>query len=185
MFRQAPSFPYHELGIVEDGTTASRAISKDAFVIWNGSSYFASTDILQGATLEEDVNLTAIPDGVINGVISALNNMIDLYSTSEVACGTWIDGKTIYRRVYSFGALPNTTIKYLDSGLTDVATKIIKIWGMAYDRNNTFNVRPLPLADATTANCIRLDMIADGRISIGTGANWSSYDAYVFIEYIK
>ena len=74
MFRQAPSFPYHDLGIVEDGNTASRAISKDAFVIWKGASYFASTDILQGATLEEDVNLTAIPDGVINGVVEALNN---------------------------------------------------------------------------------------------------------------
>lgn len=74
MFRQAPSFPYHDLGIVEDGNTASRAISKDAFVIWKGESYFASTDILQGATLEEDVNLTAIPDGVINGVVDAMNN---------------------------------------------------------------------------------------------------------------
>lgn len=80
-FNQAPSFPYHELGIVEDGTTASRAISKDSYVIWKGSSYFASTDILQGATLEEDVNLTAIPDGVINGVVGALNNKIPQYVT--------------------------------------------------------------------------------------------------------
>lgn len=76
MFRQAPSFPYHDLGIVEDGNTASRAISKDAYVIWKGSSYFASTDILQGATLEEDVNLIAIPDGVINGVVEAVNNKL-------------------------------------------------------------------------------------------------------------
>lgn len=74
MFRQAPSFPYHDLGIVEDGNTASRAISKDSYVIWKGESYFASTDILQGATLEENVNLTAIPDGVINGVVDAVNN---------------------------------------------------------------------------------------------------------------
>lgn len=83
MFRQAPSFPYHDLGIVEDGNTASRAISKDAFVIWKGSSYFASTDILQGATLEEDVNLTAIPDGVINGVVSALNNNLEYEELSD------------------------------------------------------------------------------------------------------
>lgn len=76
MFRQAPSFAYHDLGIVEDGDTASQAIEKDKFVIWKGASYFASTDILQGATLEEDVNLTAIPDGVINGVVSALNNKL-------------------------------------------------------------------------------------------------------------
>ena len=102
MFRQAPSFPYHDLGIVEDGTTASRAISKDAYVIWKGASYFASTDILQGATLEEDVNLTAIPDGVINGVVSALNNKINRYSSSEIECGTWVDGKTLYRKVITF-----------------------------------------------------------------------------------
>lgn len=90
MFRQAPSFPYHELGIVEDGTTASRAISKDSYVIWKGSSYFASTDILQGATLEEDVNLTAIPDGVINGVVDAAQKVtysliVNTYEASAYA----------------------------------------------------------------------------------------------------
>ena len=79
MYRQAPSFAYHDLGIVEDGDTASQAIEKDKFVIWKGASYFASTDIMQGATLEEDVNLTAIPDGVINGVVEAVNSKIKLF----------------------------------------------------------------------------------------------------------
>ena len=79
MYRQAPSFAYHDLGIVEDGDTASQAIEKDKFVIWKGASYFASTAIMQGETLEEDVNLTAIPDGVINGVVSALNNNFPFY----------------------------------------------------------------------------------------------------------
>ena len=83
MFRQAPSFAYHDLGIVEDGDTASQAIEKDKFVIWKGSSYFASTDILQGATLEEDVNLTAIPDGVINGVVESLGNNSPQIITNE------------------------------------------------------------------------------------------------------
>lgn len=41
------------------------------------------------------------------------------YSTSEVNTGfKWIDGKTIYKKTYNFGALPNNTIKNLAHGLS-------------------------------------------------------------------
>ena len=66
----APSLPYDRMGIVEDGDTASRAISKDSYVIWKGADYFAKTDILQGAAFVVDTNLTAIPEGVVNAVNS-------------------------------------------------------------------------------------------------------------------
>lgn len=72
-FSQAPGLPYSKLGIPEDGDTASRAISKGKYVIWKGKNYFAKTDILQGETFVEDTNLTEIPDGVLNGIVDALD----------------------------------------------------------------------------------------------------------------
>ena len=72
-FSQAPALPYGELGIVEDGDTASQAIEKDKYVIWKGGNYFAKTDILQGETFVVDTNLTEITEGAINGLAEALN----------------------------------------------------------------------------------------------------------------
>ena len=73
-FNQAPALPYRNLGIVQDGDTASQAIEKDKYVIWKGGNYFAKTDILQGETFVVDTNLTEIPDGAINGIVDALNS---------------------------------------------------------------------------------------------------------------
>ena len=72
-FNQAPALPYRNLGIVEDGDTASQAIEKDKYVIWKGQNYFTKTDILQGETFVVDTNLTAMPEGVINGIVDTLS----------------------------------------------------------------------------------------------------------------
>jgi len=75
-FDQAPALPYRNLGIVQDGDTASQSIQKDKYVIWKGGNYFAKTDILQGETFVVDTNLTEITEGAINGIVSALNASI-------------------------------------------------------------------------------------------------------------
>lgn len=75
-YTQAPALPYRNLGIVQDGDTASQAIEKDKYVIWKGGNYFAKTDILQGETFVVDTNLTEIPDGAINGIVDGLKASI-------------------------------------------------------------------------------------------------------------
>ena len=83
-FNQAPALPYRNLGIVQDGDTASQAIEKDKYIIWKGSNYFAKTDILQGETFVVDTNLTAMPEGVINGIVDALNASLEWHYLGEV-----------------------------------------------------------------------------------------------------
>ena len=153
MFRQAPSFPYHDLGIVEDGTTASRAISKDAYVIWKGSSYFASTDILQGATLEEDVNLTAIPDGVINGVVNTANsNLCGYIDVSRILLEgqnkseTWVATENAWAYVGGTGdGSSGQTIGYID----DVPVFRASAYG------NQFNSAFFPIKKGQTLKIVR------------------------------
>ena len=96
LFKQAPSLPYKDIGIVQDGIVASRSIEKNKYVIWKGNSYFTKTNILQGETFEENVNIIEIPDGVINGVV---NNIFDFTLDKEIRVGTWTDGKPLYRIV--------------------------------------------------------------------------------------
>ena len=76
-FIPAPALPYDGIGIVEDGNTASRAISKDQIVIWKGDNYYAKTDILQGASFVVNTNLTAIPDGVVNRLVESVKSVSD------------------------------------------------------------------------------------------------------------
>ena len=85
-FFPAPSLPYKGIGIVEDGDTASRAIDKDQIVIWKGANYYAKTAILQGATFVVDTNLTAIPDGVVNNIVSKMiknTDIVDNLTTND------------------------------------------------------------------------------------------------------
>ena len=95
-FNQAPALPYRNLGIVEDGDTASRAISKGKYVIWKGKNYFAKTDILQGETFVEDTNLTEIPDGALNGIADALNSnwiLLKKFASSDLDKVVELNGK--------------------------------------------------------------------------------------------
>ena len=46
-----------------------------------------------------------------------------IYSTTEQAIGTWIDGKTIYRKVVSCGTLPDKTDKNVAHGLNNNSSR--------------------------------------------------------------
>lgn len=60
------------IGIVENGDTASQNITEGQFVIWKGVLYTASAAIASGATLAVGTNLTAVSDGAANALNSKL-----------------------------------------------------------------------------------------------------------------
>lgn len=109
------------------------------------------------------------------GVLSADRQIVD-YSTTEQATGKkWIDGSDIFRKVISFGELPNTTTKSVDSGLTNV--KILKIYGVAISSSVTI---PLPYSNEATL------YFANGDVCVATSSDFTTYaDSYVVLEYIK
>ena len=56
-------------------------------------------------------DLTTLNTTAKTSVVSAINevNNNSIYSSSEIAVGTWIDNKTIYRRTYEISVAANTT----------------------------------------------------------------------------
>ena len=62
----------------------------------------------------------------------------EIYSTDETAIGTWIDGKTLYRKVFT-----NVSSGF-NIGLTDSNANIVNLYGHAHDANNRYNI---PYAD--------------------------------------
>ena len=70
------------IGIVEDGDTASSAITKGQYVVWKGSLYTADGAISSGTTLASSggsKNLTAVTDGGLNSLnanLSVIGNQV-------------------------------------------------------------------------------------------------------------
>lgn len=103
------------------------------------------------------------------------------YSTDEMPVGTWIDGKTIYRKTVNFGTLPNATTEDVPHGISDL-DNVIKLEGIASNGSGT--VVPLPHAHPTAASAIMLSLVSD-NIRIRTGSDRSNHSAYVTIYYTK
>lgn len=104
---------------------------------------------------------------------------------SETTNERFLAGADIYRKFISFGALPNKTSKTISTGITDanyiwidVGNSLVFNGGAAY---------PLPYVDPSdNANSITVRVTGNGQyITIQTGANWSSYSAYISLKYTK
>lgn len=105
------------------------------------------------------------------------------YSTSEKIIGSWIDGKPLYQKTISCGALPNATTKTVAHGISGTYS-IKSIQGYA---NYSTDTMPLPhtgVGDAAGANAISV-AISGSNIVVKTGSDRSNYSAYITIKYTK
>ena len=100
------------------------------------------------------------------------------YSTTEKIIGTWIDGKPIYQKTVSCGALPNNTTKNVAHGITN-ASKFISV--SAYTTNGTnymFLNHPYEYFANVICNAT--------NVMLRTNTNLSAYtETYVTIQYTK
>ena len=105
------------------------------------------------------------------------------FSTDEKVIGRWTNGKPLYQKTYSCGALPNNNGKTIDSGIDNIE-RCIYIWGCAFSPS-TNNMCTLPYVHSTgLSNQILLDFRANKNIYINTTGNKSSYtESYVTIQY--
>ena len=97
----------------------------------------ATSSVLGGVKIGE--NMT-IEDGVINPsylVVANKFNKADLYSTTEKVVGCWTDGRPIYQKTISCGALPNNTIKEVSLGVSNLK-EVVKSFGVA--TNGTYTM---------------------------------------------
>lgn len=103
------------------------------------------------------------------------------YSTSqEVACGTWIDGKTIYKKTINFGTLPNSTNKTVAHNISGFGD-LVKIDGVAYN-SNTGNYFPITFNDSTRCAVAYANAT---NVVVFTNSDLTQYKAYISICYTK
>jgi hypothetical protein len=105
------------------------------------------------------------------------------YSTSETSTGkTWINGKTIYRKVINVGTIPNGTVKSVAHNISNL-DMIIHIEGFFY-RSSDKMTRPFSFiySSNTTFAGVQAD-----NTNVSVYASWDNQatDSYVILEYTK
>lgn len=108
---------------------------------------------------------------------------VPVYSTTETICGTWIDGKPIYRKVIDMGALPNATAKDVQHNISNI-DNIVHIYGWAYRSSDNFRI-PLPFTSPDVSANALLGVLGN-YVRITTGTDRSSFAvSYAILEYTK
>lgn len=111
----------------------------------------------------------------------------DIYSTAEQAIGTWIDGKTIYRKVYHIDTVAGTTQYQLDTNsnidfitrysgsIYNPSTGSLYALGSVHSENTSHNYKQLYLNK--NEQVLRMD--------IGDWQTTDGWKLYIILEYTK
>lgn len=156
-------------------TTVVNGNLDDSNIASLSGSKIANASIATAKLEDASVTIPKLATGV-----AALGN----FSTSEVSTGfTWIDGKTIYKKTISVGALPNATTKNTAHGISNLSS-VINISGFAVNSTTFF---PLPHATSASGNLIYgIGVYVSGsNIVMDAGDNRSSFSGYVTLLYTK
>lgn len=107
---------------------------------------------------------------------------LNRYSTTETPIGVWIDGRTIYRRV--FGPITiNSTQTWVSHGITNFET-IINVYG--FFGGSGGDIQPLPKITPDDHNYdLGIGNFYSDRFLIIKGNSLGNTWAYVTLEYIK
>lgn len=132
-----------------------------------------------GVLATDVVETAKIKDGAVTAGKTAFGGS---YTTSEVDTGfKWVDGKTIYKKTVSLGAMPNNTNKNVAHGITTPDT-FIKQEGMITNGTNTHTLPTV--SNSTNTASLRISFTST-NIVLETNANWSTYTGYSTIWYTK
>lgn len=134
--------------------------------------------------LTAGTNIT-ISSNTISASMPAIGtiNRSDIYSTTEKVVGCWTDGRPIYQKSISFGALPNNATKSVAHGLTTLR-RVIDLKGYTY-MPSTGWTSAIPCPSPNSTDSLQLDCDAT-NINIITKADWSGCtETYVNIWYTK
>ena len=106
------------------------------------------------------------------------------FSTDERVIGTWIDGKPLYQKTISCGALPNNTSKVVNHSINNIS-KIINMFGITNNGIETFNF-PTTYYTSTNVNWSTQILANTTYIYIVTNSDMTSFtESYVTLQYTK
>lgn len=140
-------------------------------------AYTKTNWVNNGAPPLSAANLNKIEDGILT--CDTAINSIATYSTSETPVGTWIDGKTIYRKVYKItSGLPGIDT----TGTVDVSDlsidRCVSLRGWTY--STTFGYIDMYFYN-TSSNV----MFLSHNTQISYKYHWTTTELYIIIEYTK
>lgn len=104
----------------------------------------------------------------------------DLYSTTELRCGTWIDGKPIYRKTVKLNNIQVSNQSTASHGIANIDT-VIGVKAVYYDGTNGGMPYPMTTLDGKFLNIAVTASVIQWR---GT-ATFSGHIHYITIEYTK
>lgn len=129
-------------------------------------------------------DISAIGDGTITGALTQLNGK-NTFSFEEVCIGTWMNGKSLYRKMVDFGELPSNSRKDVPINIENANHVHINI-GESFWVTKSNNE-----SNGTSDTFVYMDYIKS--IGMGTGIiviitnneNASKYKAYICLEYTR
>lgn len=123
-------------------------------------------------------NLNQMQTNIENAIISS-NNMLN-YTTTEQIIGKWTNGSNLYRKVISFGTLPNNTTKSVAHNIQNLK-RIVKLEGFAGSNQNLGGIT-LPHA---TSSPVAL-YADDAKVTVLTTNDKTAYtETYIYVYYTK
>lgn len=145
---------------------------------WEHGGGGAGETLPIGSELDFDGNVSDIPDGWEQV------DDVPVYSTTETVCGTWIDGKPLYRKVIDFGTLPSNSSKSVAHGISNLDF-ITHAYGVSESVQDTY-FKTIPSASHSNISSQLNIAINVSNVFISTGQDSSLYTrTYIVLEYTK
>lgn len=104
----------------------------------------------------------------------------NIYSSSEVRVGTWVDGKPIYRKVIDTGSISSTS-KSINHNISNLGT-VTKVYGACVVNGVSYVIPRVSTATVSQQIAIQVSS-TQVQLAVGSDANFDS--SYVCIEYTK
>lgn len=163
----------------------------DSIHVGDAKTNIADTIVDQQAQINEKQNAIFKTNGggeitqTVNGVVEWLNPPMELgveYRTVKRHCG-----KPVYTKAIDFGALPNTTYKTVQTGITN-GDKVLSHTGYVSTGPAIPYVSKSPISQTVGNNPTYQIMFQDvntKNVTISVDTNWTSLSAVVVLEYTK
>ena len=107
----------------------------------------------------------------------------DITEDEVAVVGKKFIGYQVYAKCVDFGALPNNDVKSVAHGISAPYT-IVSLSGIASNSSNDLNLPHTSTANNAHSVNVFIDR-TNGKVVVCTGIDYSDYNAFVLIEYVK
>lgn len=140
---------------------------------------------LESATeLWVTLQYTKTTDTAGSGTWTPTGQYAEHYSTDEQVIGTWIDGKTLYRKVYSNLPLTDSTDFTVESNFSSTKN-LVSVFAMGYAEGVGVK-QAVPLSDFVSAGSLyAYPRILNNNLTMIINGDMSDFTANIIVEYTK